>query len=91
MKKLLLLLFTISTLFGNEEGGNYFVDNFLKYSTFYTSVSLESPFAPKQKFSVNTGEGTFQELTEEIEDLKERLKKVETDIAYTQKIYIKDE
>ena len=69
MKKLLLLLFTISTLFGNEEdGGNYFVDNFLKYSTFYTSVSLESPFAPKQKFSVNTGEGTFQEVTEEIEN-----------------------
>jgi len=25
-------------------------------------------------------------LTEEIEDLKERLKKVETDMAYTQKI-----
>ena len=68
MKKLLLLLFTISTLFGNEEGGNYFVDNFLKYSTFYMSVSLESPFAPKQKFSVNTGEGTFQEITEEIKD-----------------------
>ena len=69
MKKLLLLLFTISTLFGNEEdGGNYFVDNFLKYSTFYTSVSLESPFAPKQKFSVNTGEGTFEEVTEQIED-----------------------
>ena len=46
MKKLLLLLFTISTLFGNEEeGSNYFVDNFLKYSTFYTSVSVESPFA----------------------------------------------
>ena len=68
MKKLLLLLFTISTLFGNEEGGNYFVENFLKYSIFYTSVSLESPFAPKQKFSVNTGEGTFQEITEEIEN-----------------------
>ena len=30
-------------------------------------------------------------LTEEIEELKARLKKVETDIAYTQKIYFKDE
>ena len=31
-------------------------------------MSLESPFAPKQKFSVNTGEGTFEEVTEQIED-----------------------
>ena len=41
----------------------YFSDNFLKYSTFYTSVSLESPFTPKQKFAVNTDEGTFEETT----------------------------
>ena len=47
--------------------GGYFSDNFLKYSTFYASVSLESPFTPKQKFAVNTQEGTFQETTEEIE------------------------
>ncbi len=47
--------------------GGYFSDNFLKYSTFYTSVSLESPFTPKQKFAVNTQEGTFEETTEEIE------------------------
>ena len=46
--------------------GGYFSDNFLKYSTFYTSVSLESPFTPKQKFAVNTQEGTFEETTEEI-------------------------
>ena len=31
MKRLLVgLLITIGTLFANEEGGNYFVDNFLK-------------------------------------------------------------
>ena len=35
MKKLLLTLLTTAILFGNEEGGNYFVDNFLKYSIFY--------------------------------------------------------
>ena len=61
MKKFILsiLMFTIGM-------GGYFSDNFLKYSTFYTSVSLESPFTPKQKFAVNTQEGTFEETTEEI-------------------------
>ena len=54
MRKLLSILLTMTILFGNEEGSNYFMDNFLKYSTFYTSISIESPFAPKQKFSVNT-------------------------------------
>ena len=67
MKKLLVLLITIGTLFSNDNGSNYFVDNFLKYSTFYTSVSIESPFAPKQKFAVDTDAGTFVETTEEIE------------------------
>ena len=71
MKKLLVLLLTMVTFFEvshcEEEQSNYFVDNFLKYSTFYTSVSVESPFTPKQKFAVNTDEGTFEETTEEIE------------------------
>ena len=71
MKKLLVLLLTMVTFFEvshcEEEKSNYFVDNFLKYSTFYTSVSVESPFTPKQKFAVNTDEGTFEETTEEIE------------------------
>ena len=50
MKKLLMsLLVTISVLSANEEGGNYFIDNFLKYSTFYTSVSLNAPFEVKLK------------------------------------------
>jgi len=62
MKKILITLLSISTLFSG-----YFSDNFLKYSTFYGSVSLESPFAPSQKFTVNTQEGTFEETTEEIE------------------------
>ena len=68
MKKWLVALLTTAILFCSEEGSsNYFMDNFLKYSTFYTSVSLESPFAPAQKFSVNTDLGTFEETTEEIE------------------------
>ena len=62
MKKLLIILLSVSTIMGG-----YFSDNFLKYSTFYGSVSLESPFAPNQKFTVNTQEGTFEETTEEIE------------------------
>jgi len=67
MKKFILGLLTTALLFGQNEGGNYFVDNFLKYSTFYTSLSLEAPFAPPQKFSVNTQQGTFVETTEEME------------------------
>ena len=66
MKKLLSILLTSAILFA-EEGSNYFVDNFLKYSTFYTSVSLESPFTPAQKFSVDPNAGTFVETTEEFE------------------------
>ena len=62
MKILLIILLSVSTIMGG-----YFSDNFLKYSTFYGSVSLESPFAPNQKFTVNTQEGTFEETTEEIE------------------------
>ena len=62
MKKFILSLLMSSIMFGG-----YFSDNFLKYSTFYASVSLESPFTPKQKFAVNTQEGTFEETTEEIE------------------------
>ena len=62
MRKFILSLIITSMMFGG-----YFSDNFLKYSTFYASVSLESPFTPKQKFAVNTQEGTFEETTEEIE------------------------
>ena len=62
MKKLLLSIVISSMIFGG-----YFSDNFLKYSTFYGSVSLEAPFTPKQKFAVDTQEGTFEESTEEIE------------------------
>ncbi len=67
MTKLLSILLTTAILFGNEDGGNYFVDNFLKYSTFYTSVSIESPFTPAQKFAVDIQNGTFIETTEEVE------------------------
>jgi|TARA_Y100000310_G_scaffold319190_1_gene374171 hypothetical protein len=68
MKKIILALLTTVLLFGqDDDGGNYFVDNFLKYSTFYTSLSLESPFVPQQKFAVNTEAGTFEETTEEIQ------------------------
>ena len=53
--------------------GGYFSDNFLKYSTFYTSVSLESPFTPKQKFAVETHK---REL------LKKQLKRLEVLIIF---------
>ena len=66
MKKLFLILFTMSMLFTNDKS-NYFVDNFLKYSTFYTSVSIQSPFEPKQEFDFNQDLGTFVETTEEVE------------------------
>ena len=73
MKKLLLILLTITGLLFSEETeekkkkNSYFVDNFLKYSTFYFSVGLDSPFAPAQKFKVDTQAGTFEETTQEIE------------------------
>jgi len=68
MKKVLVgLLITIGTLFANEEGGNYFVDNFLKYSTFYTSLSLNSPFVPSSQWEVDVENGTFTETTKENE------------------------
>ena len=66
MKKLLSILLVTAILFA-EESSNYFVDNFLKYSTFYTSVSLNSPFTPAQKFAVDIENGTFVETTEETE------------------------
>ena len=66
MKKLFVGLFTIATLFGNE-GGNYFIDNFLKYSTFYTSVSLNAPFEVKSQWEVDVDNGTFVETTKENE------------------------
>ena len=71
MKKLLLVLLTITGLLFSEETekkkNSYFVDNFLKYSTFYFSVGFDSPFAPANTFKVDTGAGTFEETTEEIE------------------------
>ena len=67
MKKLLSILLTTAILFAGEDDGNYFVDNFLKYSTFYFSVGIDSPFAPAQKFKVDTQAGTFEETTEIIE------------------------
>jgi hypothetical protein len=68
MKKLLsILLLTSALLFSDEGSSNYFMDNFLKYSTFYTSISLESPFTPAQKFSVDIDGGTFIETTDDFE------------------------
>ena len=70
MKKLLIALLTITTLFSNEEQfsiSDYLKDNFLKYSTVYTSVSLASPFTPAQKFDFDQESGTFVETTEEVE------------------------
>ena len=58
MKKLLLSIVISSIL-----SGGYFSDNFLKYSTLYGSVSLESPFTPKETFKVNQDNNTFEETT----------------------------
>ena len=66
MNKLLSLLLTTTILFANE-GGNYFVDNFLKYSTFYASVSLNAPFEVQSKWEVDVDNGTFVETTKENE------------------------
>ena len=66
MKKLLSILLTAAILCGNE-GGNYFVDNFLKYSTFYTSVSVNSPFVAQSQWDVDVDNGTFVETTKENE------------------------
>ena len=66
MKKILISVLTL-TLLGAQETTNYFVDNFLKYSTFYASTSVQSPFTPKQTFAVDAQEGTLEETTEEIE------------------------
>jgi len=63
---LITLLVGTCTLFGSDES-NYFVDNFLKYSTFYASISLESPFAPQQDYIFDNENGTFVETTEQIE------------------------
>jgi len=67
MKKLLALVLTLGFLFAEEDGSNYFVDNFLKYSTFYSSISLQAPFEPQQKFNFDPELGTFVETTEEVE------------------------
>ena len=48
MKKFILTLLVITGLFA-EDKSNYFVDNFLKYSTFYTSISLNSPFVAQSQ------------------------------------------
>ena len=66
MKKLLSILLTTAILFA-EEGSNYFVDNFLKYSTFYTSVSVNSPFVTQSQWDVDVDNGTFIETTKENE------------------------
>ena len=66
MKKLLSILLTSAILFA-EEGSNYFMDNFLKYSTFYTSISVNSPFVPQSKWDVDIINGTFIETTKENE------------------------
>ena len=66
MNKLLSILLTTTILFANE-GGNYFVDNFLKYSTFYASVSLNAPFEVQSKWEVDVDNGTFVETTKENE------------------------
>ena len=66
MKKLLSILLTTTILFA-EEGSNYFMDNFLKYSTFYTSVSLNSPFIAQSQWEVDVVNGTFVETTKENE------------------------
>ena len=60
--KALLISLLLSTAFGG-----YFSDNFLKYSTFYTSISVESSYEPKQQFAVDPEAGTFIETTEEVE------------------------
>ena len=66
MNRLLILLISFCVLLG-EEKSNYFMDNFLKYSTFYTSVSLNSPFVPSSTWEVDTEAGTFVETTKENE------------------------
>ena len=66
MNKLLSILLTTTILFANE-GSNYFVDNFLKYSTFYASVSLNAPFEVQSKWEVDIDNGTFVETTKENE------------------------
>jgi hypothetical protein len=73
MKKLLVALLTITGLLFSEgtseekKKNNYFKDNFLKYSTFYFSVGLDSPFAPAHTFKVDNDAGTFEETTREVE------------------------
>ena len=61
MKKLLMLL----VCFGIISADNYFVDNFLKYSTFYASYSLNSPLKTNTQFAF-TGDGIV-DISEEIE------------------------
>ena len=49
MKKFLLTLL-IAAGFAAEGTSNYFVDNFLKYSTFYGGFSLNSPLKTNTQF-----------------------------------------
>ena len=49
MKKFLITLLLTTGLVAEENTTNYFVDNFLKYSTFYTSISLNSPFVAQSQ------------------------------------------
>ena len=66
MKKLFLTLLLTMGL-AEESNSNYFVDNFLKYSTFYTSVSLNAPFEVQSQWEVDVDNGTFVETTKENE------------------------
>jgi len=63
MKKIILSLLTIALL--NGQGTNYFVDNFLKFSTAYGSFSLSSPYQNDQSFEFSNGQ--VSDDTEEFE------------------------
>tara|TARA_R100000458_G_scaffold59944_2_gene73060 strand:- start:4255 stop:5322 length:1068 start_codon:yes stop_codon:yes gene_type:complete len=62
-----LLLILVGLIFTQEaeKKNNYFVDNFLKYSTFYASFSVTSPLKSANQFEF-TGVD-IQEVTQEIE------------------------
>ena len=59
MKKLIISLLLFSTL-----AAGYFEDNFLKYSTFYGSVSLNSPLKTSSKWELT--DNGIQDTSEEI-------------------------
>ena len=64
MKKFLVSLLITAGLFA-QETSNYFVDNFLKYSTFYAGFSVNSPLKTNTQFEF-TGDGIV-DVSEEIE------------------------